>query len=76
MEVKVFGMSECGACSELLALLIAKGVKYEYYDAETVEGLTLLANYGLADEELSPVITNENGKLLDFDKFVAEIEDI
>lgn len=73
--VKVFGISSCNACSELLALLIAKDVKYEYYDAKTVEGLTLLTSYGLADEELSPIIT-EDGKLLDFDKFVAKVVDM
>lgn len=40
---------------------------------QTREGLTLLANYGLAGEELSPVVTDEQGNLLDFDAFVAEV---
>jgi glutaredoxin len=71
--VKVFGIPGCDACAEFIALLITKGVKYEYYDTETVNGLTLLANYGLADQELSPIVVSEEGELLDFDNFVAEV---
>ena len=71
--VKVFGVPDCPGCHQLLALLILKNVAFEYYDVQTREGLTLLASYGLAGEELSPVVTDEQGRLLDFDQFVAEV---
>ena len=71
--VKVFGILDCPGCHQLLALLITKGVKYEYYNVEDREGLTLLASYGLAGEELSPVVTDAQGNLLDFDEFVVSL---
>ena len=75
-KVLVFGVSDCPGCVELLALLIRKSIKYDYYNVKTKEGLTILASYGLADEEMSPVVTDEKGNLLDFDKFVAEVEQL
>jgi predicted DCC family thiol-disulfide oxidoreductase YuxK len=71
--VKVFGISNCEGCTQLIALLISKGVKYEYYDVKTPQGLGLLASYGLADQQEIPIVVNADGKMIDVDNFVNEV---
>ncbi len=72
--IQVFGIKACKGCIQFLALLIEKGLKYEYYDVKSADGLALLASYGLADQEETPIIV-ENGHLVDFDMYVKKLTD-
>jgi len=55
--IKIFGKKACSACQEKKAELKAQGVKYEYHDLDTPEGLAEAAYHGLLSNNLVlPVI--------------------
>lgn len=69
-KIKVFGQSSCGGCLDLLRILKQKKASYVYYDIKTPEGLAALAEAGLLEEEVVPIITDLDNKELNLDIYL------
>ena len=53
-QIKLFGKAGCSLCVEAKRLLDASKISYEYFDIETLEGMTEFSTVGWRD--LLPVL--------------------
>ena len=49
MRRLLFGKKMCSACQEIKDVYDEKGIDYEYYDIDTVDGLSEFAFYSLIE---------------------------
>ncbi|MBO3802266.1 MAG: thioredoxin family protein [Candidatus Brockarchaeota archaeon] len=64
MKVKLFYREECGKCppaKEACARLEERGIKVEYFDVDTVEGMAEAAFYEVAATPTA-IVVDEGGK--------------
>ena len=72
----IFGSPHCINCIKIKKLLDDKKVSYDYHDVTEPDGYSKLAFYRLASEKTLPVVTDINGKKLEVDSVIKELEEI
>ena len=59
--IKLFGADWCGPCQSVKQLLEANNVKYEYFDVDTEESLSVLQELGVRGV---PTLVKEDGSFI------------
>lgn len=60
MEVKVFGMTNCGGCETVKSILKSKGVEFEYRDVMNVDHMDEAQKHGVRSVPTT-VVTHTEG---------------